>query len=263
MFAVLKTGGKQYKVTEGDMLRVEKLAAEKGESVQFNEVLMIGGDPPILGAPYVKGAAVQAEVVDQIKGEKVVHFVRRRRKHSSKRTKGHRQLLTEVRVTQILPSGGDGTGLKAAAGAGSAPAEGSVTGEGKPAAKRVAKSAGARTAEPGADAGKPADVSAAKAEAMAGEAMAGEAKASAAKDVAEKPGGKKPAMTKAKSEGAKVAEPKGDTRKPAGKGQAKAAAKSGAAKPAEQKGGAKKPAGKGPAKAGAKSGGSKTSEPKG
>lgn len=258
MFAVLKTGGKQYKVTEGDMLRVEKLAAEKGESVQFNEVLMIGGDPPILGAPYVKGAAVQAEVVDQIKGEKVVHFVRRRRKHSSKRTKGHRQLLTEVRVTQILPSGGDGTGLKAAAGAGSAPAEGSVTGEGKPAAKRVAKSAGARTAEPGADAGKPADVSAAKAE-----AMAGEAKASAAKDVAEKPDGKKPAMTKAKSEGAKVAEPKGETKKPAGKGQAKAAAKSGAAKPAEQKGGAKKPAGKGPAKAGAKSGGSKTLEPKG
>ena len=69
MFAVIKTGGKQYKVQSGDMLRVEKLAADAGEKVQFNEVLMLGGDKPVVGAPLVDGAAVQAEVVDQVKGK--------------------------------------------------------------------------------------------------------------------------------------------------------------------------------------------------
>jgi len=117
MFAVLKTGGKQYKVASGDLLRVEKLAADAGETVQFNEVLMLGGDSPVLGTPYVDGAAVQAEVVDQIKGEKLIHFVKRRRKHGSQRTKGHRQHLTLLRVTEILASGGDATGIKAAVGA--------------------------------------------------------------------------------------------------------------------------------------------------
>src|SRR5690554_2920479 len=99
MFAVIRTGGKQYRVSEGDLLRVERLDAEAGETVQFNEVLVAGDT---IGAPLVKGAAVQAEVIDQIKGEKTIHFVRRRRKHSSKRTKGHRQQLTLVRVTGIL-----------------------------------------------------------------------------------------------------------------------------------------------------------------
>ncbi|KAG1715419.1 50S ribosomal protein L21 [Nymphon striatum] len=119
MFAVLKTGGKQYKVSSGDMLRVEKLAADAGETVQFNDVLMLGGDKTVVGAPMVDGAAVQAEVIDQIKGEKVIHFVKRRRKHSSKRTKGHRQQLTLIRVTDILAAGGDKSGVKAAIGAGS------------------------------------------------------------------------------------------------------------------------------------------------
>ena len=73
---------------EGDVLRVEKLSCEAGEIVQFNEVLVVGDQ---IGAPFVAGAAVQATVIDQIKGEKTIHFVRRRRKHSSKRTKGHRQ----------------------------------------------------------------------------------------------------------------------------------------------------------------------------
>ncbi|EYD73603.1 LSU ribosomal protein L21p [Rubellimicrobium mesophilum DSM 19309] len=86
MFAVLKTGGKQYRVQQGDVLRVEKLSCEAGETIQFNEVLVVGDQ---IGAPFVAGAAVQATVIDQIKGEKVIHFVRRRRKHSSKRTKGH------------------------------------------------------------------------------------------------------------------------------------------------------------------------------
>ncbi|GIT92113.1 hypothetical protein JANAI62_25710 [Jannaschia pagri] len=119
MFAVLKTGGKQYRVAEGDVLRVEKLAAEAGEKIQFNDVLMLGGDTVTVGAPTVDGAAVQADVIDQIKGEKLIHFVKRRRKHSSKRTKGHRQKLTLVRVTDILASGADATGVKAAVGAGS------------------------------------------------------------------------------------------------------------------------------------------------
>ena len=119
MFAVLKTGGKQYKVQAGDMLRVEKLAADAGEKVQFNEILMLGGDKMVVGAPFVKDAGVQAEVVDQIKGEKTINFVKRRRKHSSKRTKGHRQKLTLVKVTDILASGAEKSGVKAAMGAGS------------------------------------------------------------------------------------------------------------------------------------------------
>jgi large subunit ribosomal protein L21 len=115
MFAVLKTGGKQYRVQQGDVLRVEKLQADAGDTIQFNEVLLVGDQ---IGAPFVQGAAVQATVIDQIKGDKVIHFVRRRRKHSSKRTKGHRQQLTLVRVTDILPAGGDATGIKAAIGSG-------------------------------------------------------------------------------------------------------------------------------------------------
>jgi large subunit ribosomal protein L21 len=121
MFAVMKTGGKQYRVAPGDTLEIEKLAAEAGETVQFNDVLMLGGSSPVVGAPFVEGAAVQAEVLGQIKGEKVIHFVRRRRKHSSKRTKGHRQQLTLVKVTEILEKGADNSGVKAAVGAGKAP----------------------------------------------------------------------------------------------------------------------------------------------
>lgn len=119
MFAVLKTGGKQYRVAEGDVLRVERLAAQAGETIQFNDVLMLGGDKVVVGAPMIDGAAVQADVIDQIKGEKLIHFVKRRRKHSSQRTKGHRQKLTLLRITSILASGGDKSGVKAAKGAGS------------------------------------------------------------------------------------------------------------------------------------------------
>ena len=115
MFAVIKTGGKQYKVQSGDVLRVEKLIADAGETIQFNEILMIGGDETVLGAPLVEGAAVQAEVIDQVKADKVITFVKRRRKHGSQRTRGHRQKLTLIRVTEILASGGDATGVKAAA----------------------------------------------------------------------------------------------------------------------------------------------------
>lgn len=105
MFAVIKTGGKQYKVQSGDILRVEKLEADAGDTIQFDEILMIGGDETVVGNPTVSGASVKAEVVDQVKGDKVIHFVKRRRKHSSKRTKGHRQKLTLVRVTDIVSAG--------------------------------------------------------------------------------------------------------------------------------------------------------------
>ena len=111
MFAVLKTGGKQYKVASGDVLRVEKLAAEAGETIQFNEILMVGDT---VGTPTVDGAGVQATVIDQIKGPKTINFVKRRRKHSSARKKGHRQQLTLVRIGDILEKGADKSGVKAA-----------------------------------------------------------------------------------------------------------------------------------------------------
>ena len=105
MFAVIKTGGKQYRVSAGDEFAVEKLAGEAGETIEFNEVLMLGGDAPAVGTPLVEGAMVTAEVVEQTRGPKVVTFRKRRRKHGSKRIKGHRQLLTTVRVTDILTGG--------------------------------------------------------------------------------------------------------------------------------------------------------------
>ncbi len=135
MFAVLKTGGKQYKVQSGDVLRVEKLAADAGEKVQFNDILMVGGQ---VGTPTVDGAAVQAEVIDQIKGEKLIHFVKRRRKHGSQRKKGHRQQLTLLRITEILENGADASGVKAAVGAGSVAAISAAVPVGKAAPKKAA-----------------------------------------------------------------------------------------------------------------------------
>ena len=149
MFAVMKTGGKQYKVAAGDVLRVEKLAAEAGETVQFNDILMIGDK---VGTPVVDGAAVQAEVIDQIKGDKVINFVRRRRKHSSMRTKGHRQQLTLVKITEILEKGGDKTGVKAAIGAAIASAMAHNAGGSAPAKKAAPKKEAAPKAEAKAEA---------------------------------------------------------------------------------------------------------------
>ena len=136
MFAVLKTGGKQYKVQAGDVLRVEKLAAAAGDTVQFNDILMVGST---LGTPLVAGAAVQAEVIDQIKDDKVITYVKRRRKHSSQRTRGHRQQLTLLRVTDVLENGGDKTGVKEAIGARTGGA--AYAAEAKPAAKKAAPKA--------------------------------------------------------------------------------------------------------------------------
>jgi len=154
MFAVLKTGGKQYRVQPGDMLRVEKLAATAGETVQFNEILMVGAT---VGTPLVDGAGVQAEVIDQIKGEKVIHFVKRRRKHSSQRRKGHRQHLTLLKVTEIIESGADASGVKAAVGAGSVSAAAIEAAAPAPAKKAAAKKAPQAAAEaPAAEAPAPA-----------------------------------------------------------------------------------------------------------
>ncbi len=152
MFAVLKTGGKQYKVQSGDILRVEKLAADAGEKIQFNDILMLGGDAPVVGAPFVKDAGVQAEVVDQIKGEKTINFVKRRRKHSSQRTKGHRQKLTLIKVTDILASGADKSGVKAAMGAGSVSVKAMVAATPKAEKKAAPKKAEKAAAAPAAGA---------------------------------------------------------------------------------------------------------------
>ena len=145
MFAVMKTGGKQYKVQSGDTLRVEKLAANAGDTVQFNDVLMIGGDAPVVGSPVVADAGVQAEVIEQIKGPKTINFVKRRRKHSSKRTKGHRQQLTLVRVTDILASGAAASGIMAAENGAGFDAAAPVAA--KPAKKAKAPKAAAPKAE--------------------------------------------------------------------------------------------------------------------
>jgi len=153
MFAVIKTGGKQYKVASGDMLRVERIAASAGETVQFNDVLMLGGDSPQVGAPLIEDAAVQAEVVDQIKGEKVIHFVKRRRKHSSKRTKGHRQELTLVKITEIMASGAGKSKVMAAVGTGSVSAAAVAALSGK-SADAAAKPAKAKKADAPAKAAK-------------------------------------------------------------------------------------------------------------
>ena len=83
----------------------EKLPAEAGETVRFTEILMLGGDTVTIGAPFVAGASVVAEVLEQSKGPKVISFVKRRRKHSSQRRRGHRQPLTRIRITDILGSG--------------------------------------------------------------------------------------------------------------------------------------------------------------
>lgn len=100
MFAVIKTGGKQYKVAANDVVTIEKLDLEAGSSVTFEEVLMLGGETPVVGAPIVKGATVTAEVVEQTRGPKVIAFKKRRRKNS-RRKRGHRQDLTVVKITAI------------------------------------------------------------------------------------------------------------------------------------------------------------------
>ena len=114
MYAIIETGGKQYKVQKNDILAVEKLSAKGGDKVQFNTVLLTGGEQVKVGDPLVKGAGVQATVIDQIKDKKVISFVKRRRKSSSKSKKGHRQQITLLKITDILESGADKSNIQEA-----------------------------------------------------------------------------------------------------------------------------------------------------
>jgi large subunit ribosomal protein L21 len=104
MFAVFKSGGKQYRVAADDVLEVDKIKGEPGEIVEFGEVLVVGGDNVTLGSPTVAGATVAAEVVGQARGPKIIAFKKRRRKNS-RRKRGHRQEFTRIRITEILTEG--------------------------------------------------------------------------------------------------------------------------------------------------------------
>ncbi|MBB4303550.1 ribosomal protein L21 [Rhodobium orientis] len=105
MFAVIKTGGKQYHVAPEDVIRIEKVAGDAGETVTFGEVLLVGGDgEPQVGAPMVEGASVTGEIVEQARTRKIIIFKKRRRKNSRRRN-GHRQHQTVVRITDILTAG--------------------------------------------------------------------------------------------------------------------------------------------------------------
>jgi large subunit ribosomal protein L21 len=100
MYAVIKTGGKQYRVSEGSRLRVEKLSGDAGAKLEFSEVLMLGGEKLTVGKPFVKGAKVSAEIVGQGRDKKVIVFKIRRRKRYRRRN-GHRQPFTELKITGI------------------------------------------------------------------------------------------------------------------------------------------------------------------
>ena len=100
MYAVIKTGGKQYKVAEGEFLKVEKLEGEIGDSIEFAEILMVGGAKTVVGAPLVAGASVTAKIAVQGKGKKVLVFKSKRRKDSRK-LRGHRQHLTVLKIEKI------------------------------------------------------------------------------------------------------------------------------------------------------------------
>lgn len=115
MFAILKTGGKQYRVAENDVIVIERLSGEAGDSVAFEDVLMVGDDKKVeTGTPLVSGATVAGEILEQARGDKILIFKKKRRKNY-RRTRGHRQDLSVVRITEILTGGKKPSGKKAAA----------------------------------------------------------------------------------------------------------------------------------------------------
>ncbi len=106
MFAVIKTGGKQYKVAENDVIKVEKLAGASNDTIEFEEILMVGNGGTVqIGTPCVAKAKVCGTILEQTKGDKIIVFKKKRR-HNYRRKNGHRQLLTVIRITDILPEGG-------------------------------------------------------------------------------------------------------------------------------------------------------------
>ena len=142
MYAVIRTGGKQYRVTPEDVIVVEKIQGDEGAIVEFAEVLMVGGDgAPKIGAPTLSGTSVAAEVVTQGRGEKILVFKKKRRKNY-RRKAGHRQELTTVRITEILTDDKKPSKAKAAAKPAAKKADAKPKAEAKPAAK--AKTAAAK-----------------------------------------------------------------------------------------------------------------------
>ena len=152
MFAVIKAGGKQYRVIEDQVLKVEGVQGEPGTIVQLGDVIMLGGDTPQIGSPMVTGASVAAEILDHVRGGKVIAFKKRRRKNS-RRKRGHRQDFVLIRISEILTEGAKPTkGPKPKPEAKAKKAQGTAEGgdaEDKPkakskAAKKPAKKPAAR-----------------------------------------------------------------------------------------------------------------------
>jgi large subunit ribosomal protein L21 len=104
MFAVIRAGGKQYRVAAEDVIRIDRVAAEPGEIVEFGEVLVLGGDLPVIGSPTIAGAMVAGEVLQHTRGDKVIAFKKRRRKNS-RRKRGYRHDFSVIRITEILTDG--------------------------------------------------------------------------------------------------------------------------------------------------------------
>ena len=180
MYAVVKTGGKQYRVSKDDVILVEKLAADKGSAVELDQVLMLDdGKEAQVGTPLVDGARVAATVLDQTRGDKVIIFKKKRRK-DYKRTKGHRQHLTVLRITDILAKGQKASAKPAAEAKPAAPAEAA------PAPEAAAEAAAPATAAP-----------AKKAPAKKAPAKKAAAKKTAKKAAAKKAPAKKAAAKKA------------------------------------------------------------------
>jgi large subunit ribosomal protein L21 len=189
MFAVIKTGGKQYKVVEDQIVIVEKLAAAAGDSVAFDQVLLVGEDGKTTpGAPYVAGASVTAEVVEQTRGDKIIVFKKKRRQNYRRRN-GHRQHETVLRITEILTDG------KAPTKTAKPKAEPKPKAESKPTAKTAAPKAKtakpeakktAKTPAPKAKAAKPAAKPAAKKAAPKAKTAKPAAKKAAPKSAAKK-----------------------------------------------------------------------------
>src|SRR6478736_4336489 len=167
MFAVIRTGGKQYRVAPNDIIEIERVAGEPGDIITLGEVLLLGGDSPKTGSPTIAGALVAAEVMEQSRGDKIIVFKKKRRKNY-RRKKGHRQDLTLLRITEILTDGKKPLQTKVA----------------RPEPKKVeAKKPAARKAAP---------------EKKAAPAKKPAAKAAAAKKPAAKAAAKKPAAKPAK-----------------------------------------------------------------
>jgi large subunit ribosomal protein L21 len=143
MFAVIKTGGKQYRVAEDQVIKVERIKGEPGEIVQLGDVLMLGGETTQVGAPTIAGASVAAEVIEHGRGAKVIAFKKRRRKNS-RRKRGHRQEFTTLRISEILTEGAKPTkGPKPKPEPKAKPAEGEEgEAKAKPKAKKKAPAKG-------------------------------------------------------------------------------------------------------------------------